>query len=109
MRRDDTQGVDADLYVTGEMGHHRLLDAVSFGRSVMVCNHSNTERGYLKELKQVLETELGEDYELFLSTVDHDPLTVVYSVCNKHAKRQNKQINLYDDVFFRRQPPSIPS
>lgn len=69
--------MDADLYLTGEMGHHHILDALSFGRSVMVCNHSNTERGYLKVLKGQLESMLGEGYEFTVSEYDHDPLVVM--------------------------------
>ena len=65
------------MYLTGEMGHHHILDALSFGRSVVVCNHSNTERGYLKVLKSQLETMLGEEYEFTVSAIDRDPLVMV--------------------------------
>ena len=92
--------MEADLYLTGEFGHHHILDALSFGRSVIVCNHSNTERGYLKELKRLLEEKLGDGYELVVSKVDRDPLTVFSSVCPQTTKQQNKQINLCDGVLF---------
>merc|ERR1712098_750612 len=40
-------GVKADLVVTGEMSHHEVLDFVHKGVSVILADHSNTERGYL--------------------------------------------------------------
>ena len=78
--------MEADLYVTGEFGHHHILDALSWNRSVIVCNHSNTERGYLKVLKSNLEKQLAEGYEFIISKVDKDPLVVfsyVYLVTNR--------------------------
>ena len=91
------QGVEADLYITGEFGHHHILDALSCSRSVIVCNHSNTERGYLKVLKSNLEKQLAEGYEFIISKVDKDPLVVfsyVYLVTNiitLHLRQNNKQ------------------
>lgn len=69
------------MYVSGEFGHHHILDALSFNRSVIVCNHSNTERGFLKVLKGILEKQLGENYEFTISSSDHDPLSVFFFVC----------------------------
>ena len=74
-------GVEAELYRTGEMSHHHILEAVSCGRTVIVCNHSNTERGYLKEIKMELDRQLDENYEVKISQVDHDPLAVYSCVC----------------------------
>lgn len=68
--------MDADLYLSGEYRHHHILEALAEGRSVIVCNHSNTERGYLKELKARLEEDLGKGYEFEISACDHDPLVV---------------------------------
>ncbi|KAI8984731.1 GTP cyclohydrolase 1 type 2/Nif3 [Mycotypha africana] len=78
--------VDADLYFTGEMGHHDVLAALAKNTSVILCEHSNTERGYLSAvLKPALEkaladekSEEGEDsIEVLVSQVDKDPLEVV--------------------------------
>ncbi|KAK8791039.1 hypothetical protein WA158_005670 [Blastocystis sp. Blastoise] len=69
-------GKKADLYVSGELEHHNILDAIANNTSVIVCNHSNSERGYLKELKNKLEQELGEQYAFKLSLIDKDPLSV---------------------------------
>jgi len=41
------KGVKADAYVTGEMAHHDILAATARGTTVILCGHSNTERGYL--------------------------------------------------------------
>ena len=101
------QGVEADLYVTGEFGHHHILDALSCSRSVIVCNHSNTERGYLKVLKSNLEKQLAEGYEFIISKVDKDPLVVfsyVYLVTNIITficdKTTNSNWINHDDVFL---------
>ena len=39
--------VTADVYMTGEMRHHDVLDATGRGTSVILCDHTHTERGYL--------------------------------------------------------------
>ena len=71
-------GVCADLYVSGEMSHHEVLDAVQRGRHVILCDHSNTERGFLAELKVTL-TELFEGkVTVIQSQVDKDPLEIVW-------------------------------
>lgn len=74
------KGVQADLYWTGELSHHEVLAAVAEGRSVVLCGHSNTERGYLVHLKERLESELaggGDTLEIKISQEDKDPLVVV--------------------------------
>ena len=37
-----------DLFLTGEMSHHEVLAALAQGTAVILCEHTNTERGYLK-------------------------------------------------------------
>ncbi|CAO3642604.1 unnamed protein product [Mucor hiemalis] len=77
--------VKADLYFTGEMGHHDVLAALAKNTNVILCEHSNTERGYLSAvLKPALEKELaserseeGETIEVIVSKVDKDPLVIV--------------------------------
>ncbi|XP_063791219.1 NIF3-like protein 1 [Pseudophryne corroboree] len=70
-------GVPADLYLTGEMSHHEVLDAVAEGRSVILCEHSNSERGYLQDLCAQITQALEGKVEVVLSEVDEDPLRVV--------------------------------
>ncbi|KAM7153150.1 NIF3-like protein 1 [Macrochelys suwanniensis] len=71
------QGVEADLYLTGEMSHHEVLDAVAKGISVILCEHSNTERGFLAELRDMLATHLENKITIIVSERDKDPLQVV--------------------------------
>lgn len=72
---------EADVYLTGEMSHHELLYMVETGKSVIVCGHSNTERGYLSVLKDYLAKQLKADYEgdseVIVSETDTDPLEIV--------------------------------
>ena len=69
------KGIAADVYLTGEMSHHDVLDAVANKTSVILCEHSNTERGYLKEFARRLSGELDNDRVLIkVSAVDRDPL-----------------------------------
>uniref|UniRef100_A0A8C4TND9 NIF3-like protein 1 n=1 Tax=Erpetoichthys calabaricus TaxID=27687 RepID=A0A8C4TND9_ERPCA len=70
-------GVKADLYLTGEMSHHDVLDAVATGTSVVLCDHSNTERGYLSQLGDQLKTQLEGKVNVLISERDRDPLQVM--------------------------------
>lgn len=95
-------GVDADVYFTGEMSHvslsvqrsgarethytalqHEVLAAVASGRYVVLCGHTNTERGYLPILAGKLRVELsdttfsGEKVEVHVSNKDKHPLDIV--------------------------------
>ena len=51
----------ADLYLTGEMRHHDVLAANARGTSVILGEHSNTERGYLARFRELLLSGLGLD------------------------------------------------
>ena len=70
-------GVKADLIITGEMSHHEVLDFVHKGVSVILADHSNTERGYLRIAKENLENLLGPEVNIIVSQVDRDPLQIV--------------------------------
>jgi len=81
-------GVDADVYFTGEMSHHEVLAAVASGHNVILCGHTNTERGYLPILQLKLLEELqnggaaGEaqeikNMEVHVSLEDKHPLLIV--------------------------------
>ncbi|CAG8722208.1 14099_t:CDS:2, partial [Acaulospora morrowiae] len=53
---------EVDLYLTGEMSHHDVLSALVKNTSVILCEHSNTERGYLSDvLKPLIEKEFKND------------------------------------------------
>nr|XP_060638007.1 NIF3-like protein 1 [Anolis sagrei ordinatus] len=70
------RGTESDLYLTGEMSHHDVLDAVSKGITVILCEHSNTERGFLLELQQALALHLENKIHIIISERDRDPLKV---------------------------------
>ena len=71
------QGISADIFLTGEMSHHEVLDAVANKTSVILCEHSNTERGYLKELAAKLIQDINDNtVKVKISTKDHDPIVV---------------------------------
>ncbi|XP_028991215.1 NIF3-like protein 1 isoform X2 [Betta splendens] len=70
-------GVKADLYLTGEMSHHEVLDAVAKGTSVILTDHSNSERGFLSVFRERLAVRLPETVTVVVSAHDRDPLEVV--------------------------------
>ena len=72
---DDAIAANADLYLTGELSHHRALRAQSRGITVVCVMHSNSERATLSDLKQRLATKLP-GVDLVLSAVDRDPFFV---------------------------------
>lgn len=70
------KGVDADLYITGEMSHHDVLDAVHRNISVIACNHTNSERGFLGQFAGVLSKLLDGQVQIVVAKSDADPLVV---------------------------------
>lgn len=62
------------LYLTGEWGHHDVLAKVAQGASVILTEHSNTERGFLPIYAGWLRDQAGVDVRV--STTDADPLVV---------------------------------
>ncbi|KAI0685071.1 NIF3-like protein-like protein [Cytidiella melzeri] len=56
-------GSGADVWLTGEMSHHEVLAAVASGHTVILCGHTNTERGYLRRLARKLREEIAADGE----------------------------------------------
>ncbi len=71
------QDVQADLYVTGEMRHHDVLTALESGISVLLCEHAQSERGYLPIFKRKLEQRLGHEVRTKLATSDFGPLQIM--------------------------------
>lgn len=68
------RGSKAELYITGEMPHHDILDAVHSGTTVILCNHSNSERGFLKLFQSRLKNILKNNCKVLVSSCDMDPL-----------------------------------
>lgn len=76
--------VNADLFVTGEMGHHQVLELCDrYNAHVLLTEHSNCERGYLREvfvplLKERLEQSSENSFDVLFSEVDvRDPLSII--------------------------------
>jgi putative NIF3 family GTP cyclohydrolase 1 type 2 len=70
------------MLYTGELSHHEVLAAVAKGQYVVLCGHSNTERGFLNVLKfnlqHVLDDQVGQGaIEVIISTKDRDPLEII--------------------------------
>jgi putative NIF3 family GTP cyclohydrolase 1 type 2 len=73
---------DVDVLFTGELSHHEVLAAVAKGQHVILCGHTNTERGFLSTLQRALQRKLDEDtlvgdIEVIISKQDQDPLKIV--------------------------------
>lgn len=65
-----------EVFITGEMKHHDVLEAIHSGVSVILAGHTNTERGYLARLAARLRTALG-GVTVHLAAADRDPLVIV--------------------------------
>lgn len=66
-----------EVFFTGEMRHHTVMDAVSRGCTVLLAGHTNTERGYLRLLRKRLGAELDrDDVEILVSKRDRPPFAV---------------------------------
>jgi dinuclear metal center YbgI/SA1388 family protein len=65
----------ADLFLTGEMRHHDILARVANGHSVVVTDHTNTERGYLPTFAAQIRERMPS-VEVIVSERDRDPLRV---------------------------------
>ncbi len=72
---DTFKGVQADCFLTGEMSHHNVLAATLNGSNVILCEHSNTERGYLPVFGKILRKALGNGVDISVSEIDSDPIT----------------------------------
>ncbi len=64
-----------DLLVTGEMRHHDVLARLAANTSVILTDHTNTERGYLPILAQRISEAV--EVQTIVSKIDADPLVVV--------------------------------
>jgi dinuclear metal center YbgI/SA1388 family protein len=72
------RGNNADVWITGELSHHEALAACEAGVNVILCEHSNTERGYIRSTMQnELQTLFGKEVQVIMSEIDRDPIEVV--------------------------------
>lgn len=65
---------DVDVWITGEMGHHEVLAANARGISVILTNHTNTERQYLRDVLQRALSSSSYGFPVHVSERDADPL-----------------------------------
>jgi dinuclear metal center YbgI/SA1388 family protein len=68
---------NVDLFVTGEMRHHDVLAKLGVGSSVILAEHTHTERGFLPELAAEITGLAGGELEVLVSQRDADPLRTV--------------------------------
>jgi dinuclear metal center YbgI/SA1388 family protein len=64
-----------DLLVTGEMRHHDVRAHVQTGSSVVLSEHTHTERGYLSTLASRLRSEMNGEVTFHVSASDREPLS----------------------------------
>ena len=70
-----------DVLFTGELSHHEVLAAVAKGQHVILCGHTNTERGFLGFMRPILQNNLDKELgpskvEVKISTRDDDPIEI---------------------------------
>ena len=72
------EGVKADVLLTGEMSHHQVLAATGRGSAVILCEHTNTERGFLQgTYREWLQDAVKEKVQVNVAICDRDPLQIV--------------------------------
>lgn len=74
------RGIKADVLITGEMSHHDVLEVChqKNGTSALIlCGHSNTERGFLEVMMHHLQNILSNSVAISLSEADSDPIKIV--------------------------------
>lgn len=59
------------------MLHHDILDAVQRGISVILTNHSDSERGFLRGFSTQLKYKLNNEIQVLVSECDKDPLMTI--------------------------------
>jgi dinuclear metal center YbgI/SA1388 family protein len=69
-----TKATAADVYLTGEMRHHDILAANASRISVILTDHSNSERGYLSALREKLAKNAGRSISVMIARSDVEPL-----------------------------------
>jgi dinuclear metal center YbgI/SA1388 family protein len=65
-----------DLYVTGELPHHDVEALLAAGSSVVLGEHSSSERGYLPAFAERLREASGGTLETLVARYDREPLEV---------------------------------
>lgn len=66
-----------DLLLTGEMRYHDVRSRALRGTSVVLCEHTHTERGYLPHFAQKLSLETNRQVTFHVSRCDRELLSIV--------------------------------
>lgn len=66
-----------DLFLTGEMRYHDVRARALCGSSVVLCEHTHTERGFLPLLAERLSRETAEQVTFHVSRCDREVLSFV--------------------------------
>jgi dinuclear metal center YbgI/SA1388 family protein len=66
-----------DLFLTGEMRHHDVRERALGGSSVVLSEHTHTERGFLKVFAERLAVATADQVTFHVSRCDRDPLSLV--------------------------------
>lgn len=74
-----TPKLAVDLVVTGELSHHQVLALQAANTAVILTEHSNSERYYLKNiyLPRIREALAHANVSVFFSESDREPLSTV--------------------------------
>lgn len=71
----------ADFIITGELTHHDILHETHRGTSILITDHSNTERGFINDVFKPRFSELlarsNERVEIIVSETDRDPIEYI--------------------------------
>lgn len=57
----DAVKMDADVYITGDIGHHDVQEAIEQGLSIIDAGHYDTEKHVLNHLKEYMKNKISED------------------------------------------------
>jgi dinuclear metal center YbgI/SA1388 family protein len=63
-----------DVYVTGELSHHAVLAHLGADASVVLCEHSSSERGFLTRYAELVRERAGGALRTVVSRADREPL-----------------------------------
>lgn len=66
----------ADVYITGDMGHHDILNLADTGCGYIEISHYDSEKIVMELLMELLLSEFDE-LEVYTSNANENPLTIV--------------------------------
>lgn len=67
----------ADVYITGEMGHHDILNLAASDCGYIEISHYDSEKIVMELIRKHLEKKFGDELVVFLSEENKNPLTII--------------------------------